>query len=75
MGRTKTIVEVPIEHTRCWSCAFLEKTVYEDVSSGRLVNAYKCPKNRLLPERLPEGFAEKCELYKLRLGVKIWNER
>jgi hypothetical protein len=64
MGRTKTIAEVPITHTRCWSCALLEKAVYEDVSSGRLVNAYKCPKNRILPERLPPYFAEKCELHK-----------
>jgi len=64
MGRTKTIAEVPITHTRCWSCALLEKTVYEDVPSGRLVNAYKCPKNRMLPEMLLAYFAEKCELFK-----------
>ena len=67
MGRTKTVVEVPIVQTRCWNCSLLEKMVYEDVSSGRLVNAYKCPKNRMLPERLPAGFAGKCELYKPRL--------
>jgi hypothetical protein len=64
MGRTKTIVEVPITHTRCWSCSLLEKAVVEDASSGRLVERFRCPRNKVLPERLPPYFAEKCEVYK-----------
>lgn len=67
MGRTKTVVNVPISETRCWSCAFLEETVGEEAGSGRIVRRYKCPKNISLPERLPPHFALKCELYKPKL--------
>lgn len=63
MGRTKTIVEVPIEYTRCWSCSLLEPTIGEEVDAGRIVKRYKCPKNAVLPERLPPFFAEKCRDY------------
>jgi len=64
MGRTKTIVEVPISLTRCWSCAYLEPAIGEDLTTGEIVRRYKCPKNISLPDRLPPHFAEKCELYK-----------
>lgn len=68
MGRTKTVVVVPISQTRCWSCAFLEESVGEDVDTGRIVKRYRCPKNISLPERLPPHFAEKCELYRPKTG-------
>ena len=64
MGRTKTVVEVSIEHTRCWSCAHLEPTLGEDISSGKIVRRFRCPRNTVLPDRLPPHFAKKCELYK-----------
>ena len=63
MGRTKTLVEVPIQHTRCWSCTHLEKTAYEN-GSGSFVEAYKCPQNIRLPNTLPPHFAEKCRSFK-----------
>ena len=44
----------------------MEKTLVEDVSCGRLVEGYKCPRNTKLPTMLPPYFAEKCELYKPR---------
>jgi hypothetical protein len=62
MGRTRTIVNVPISETRCWSCSLLEKTVVEKASS--LIERFRCPRNMVLPERLPPYFAEKCNLYK-----------
>jgi len=68
MGRTKTVVEVPIQETRCWTCTYLEETVGMDIDTGKVVKRYKCPKNISLPEMLPPYFAQKCELYKLRLG-------
>jgi len=64
MGRTKTVVKIPIQHTRCWSCTHLEQTIGEDADTGKIVNRYLCPKNMSLPERVPPYFAEKCELYK-----------
>jgi hypothetical protein len=63
MPKTKTIIEVSITQTRCWSCKHLEKVVGEDPSSGSLVEKFKCSRNAALPERLPPHFAEKCELY------------
>jgi hypothetical protein len=66
MARTKTVVLVPINKTRCWSCIYLEKTIVEDTSMGRLTEKFRCPQNRVLPERLPPYFAEKCTLYKPR---------
>jgi len=68
MGRTKTVVTVHISETRCWNCNLLEKAVVEDASSGRLVERFRCPRNTVLPERLPPYFAEKCEVYKPKLG-------
>jgi len=61
--RTKTVVEVPIEHTRCWSCRLLEPMIGEEAGTRRIVKSYKCPKNAVLPERLPPFFAEKCRDY------------
>jgi len=63
MPRTKTVIEVPIQQTRCWNCAFLEKKIYEN-SGGRLIEAYRCPRNMHLPNMLPPEFAVKCEVYK-----------
>jgi len=71
MGRTKTVVTVHISQTRCWSCSLLERTVVEDASSGRLVERFRCPRNAVLPEKLPPHFAEKCGLYKPKVGYAL----
>ena len=71
MGRTKTVVTVHISQTRCWSCSLLERTVVEDASSGRVVERFRCPRNAVLPEKLPPHFAEKCELYKPKVGYAL----
>ncbi|MBS7635749.1 hypothetical protein KEJ37_00145 [Candidatus Bathyarchaeota archaeon] len=67
MGRVKTIVKVPIEETRCWSCSLLEKTVGGDSTTGQIVKRYRCPRNAVLPDQLPPYFAEKCELYRRKV--------
>lgn len=59
MARKKTKVLVPIENTRCGTCALLEKTPYKD-SDGRLVEGFRCPLNRILPSYIQPFFAEKC---------------
>ena len=45
---------VPIEESRCWSCARLRH---------RTDGNFCCQKNRLLPKMLPEDFAAKCTAY------------
>ncbi len=63
MRRTKTHVLVPIKATRCGSCALLEETVIEN-TDGKLVEGYRCPKNRMLPPFIEPYFGEKCTLYR-----------
>jgi hypothetical protein len=64
MGRTKTVAEVPIQQTRCWTCIHLEKTVGINDDAGKVVKRYKCPKTKACQEMLPPYFAEKCGLYR-----------
>jgi hypothetical protein len=63
MGGTKTRILVPIQQTRCGSCALLE-SAYVITPKGRIRKAFKCPRNRVLPTKLEPFFAEKCRLFK-----------
>ena len=61
--KKKRIVLVPIQQTRCWQCAHLERIKVLD-SNGEIVEAYRCIQNLRLPARLPPHFAEKCANFK-----------
>jgi len=63
MGRTKTVVMVPIQETRCGGCAHLETAIVKD-PKGRIRRVFRCPRNRVLPDTLEPFFAVKCGLFK-----------
>jgi hypothetical protein len=63
VGRTKTVVEVPIQETRCWDCSLLEHVRFKD-SNGNVAERFRCPRNAFLPKMLLPCFAEKCALFK-----------
>jgi hypothetical protein len=63
MGRTRVVVEVPIEQIRCWACSFLEQASFLD-GEGRLVPGFRCPQNVKLDARMPFYFAEKCARFR-----------
>jgi len=63
MGRTRIVVEVPIEQIRCWNCAFLEQATFLD-GEGNPSLGYRCPQNVKLDARMPFYFAEKCARFK-----------
>ena len=63
MGRARTVVEVPIQETRCWSCSLLEHVRFKD-SNGCVAERLRCSRNAVLPKMLLSCFAEKCALFK-----------
>jgi len=49
------VKHVHISLVRCWNCKHLQRDPY--------THSYKCIRNRVLPDVLPEHFASKCVLY------------
>jgi hypothetical protein len=67
MGRTRTVVTVPIQQSRCGGCAHLETTIVKD-AKGRMCRVFRCPRNRVLPAMVEPFFAVKCGLFKAGEG-------
>jgi len=63
MGRTKTVVTVPIQQSRCGGCIHLDTAIVKD-AEGRMRRVFRCPRNRVLPAMVEPFFAVKCGLYK-----------
>jgi len=63
MGRTKTVVTVPIQQSRCGGCIYLETVIVKD-AEGRILRVFRCPRNRVLPAMVEPFFAVKCGFYK-----------
>jgi len=63
MGRTKTVVTVPIQQSRCGGCIYLETVIVKD-AEGRIRRVFRCPRNRVLPAMVEPFFAVKCGFYK-----------
>jgi len=67
MGRTRTVVTVPIQQSRCGGCAHLETTIVKD-AKGRMCRVFRCPRNRVLPAMVEPFFAVKSGLFKAGEG-------
>ena len=63
MGRTKTVVTVPIQQSRCGGCIHLETVIVKD-AEGNMRRVFRCPRNRVLPAMVEPFFAAKCGFYK-----------
>jgi len=67
MGRTRTVVTVPIQQSRCGGCAHLETVIVKD-AEGNIRRVFRCPRNRVLPAMVEPFFAVKCGLFKVGEG-------